>query len=318
MPSSAPRAVLGGYTPKCPASAWCHPACAGRVRAAASACCAQQQLAPVASGLRSAGGVVTPSSHPAAGGWSSHFHALSKPTSKHPRTHAPTCAPVPRRQAPPPLFAEQAMEVEPVLVVEPRHNAAVQRALQLNARATRTGSEVAAAPARVALPREWRVAAGSKVAWATMSDVEELRARGGNEADGRKAAVKAKFRLVVSLAYKKSEIARLLKERDFVMSKRKSRAPKCAPAAVPAPPHARQRAARLVAGTVILSWRKTPSAPSSTVARTSTRRARATESTSPSSTRLPCPTRPRRTRQCAAATATPGSTSEHSRAAAAS
>ena len=106
------------------------------------------------------------------------------------------------------------MEVEPVLVVEPRHNAAVQRALQLNARATRTGSEVAAAPARVALPREWRVAAGSKVAWATMSDVEELRARGGNEADGRKAAVKAKFRLVVSLAGKKSAMARLLKERD--------------------------------------------------------------------------------------------------------
>ena len=105
-------------------------------------------------------------------------------------------------------------------------------------------------------------------------------------------------------------------DRGFVMSKRKSRPPKCAPAAVPAPPHARQRASRLVAGTVIPSWRKTPSAPSSTVARTSTRRARATESTSPSSTRLPCPTRPRRTRQCAAATATPGSTSEHSRAAA--
>ena len=111
----------------------------------------------------------------------------------------------------------EAVEIETVVeapAVQPWCEPGFQSALQRNLHAVRTGSVVAEVPVRVPLPREKRVAAGSKVSWAVMKNVEELRERGSNEADGRKKAVKSNLRLAMSLAYQKSEVQRLLKERD--------------------------------------------------------------------------------------------------------
>ena len=217
------------------ASARVHSSCAGAIRSRTSQLRRDEAAAPVARAVRSKG-PPPPPPRPAAGGWAqstagaeevleSRTRGATEPRSAEPvepEAWEAEAAPEPMEldDEAPPLGSQwdkaagrTATATETVVLpLGPPPHALGGMVTQAIAAARR--DELGLVERAPALEREERVAVGSSVAWAKMTDVEELRDRGRAEATERKALAKRADTLERNQMTLEGQVKQLRAERD--------------------------------------------------------------------------------------------------------